>query len=276
MRRFFWIAAIALGAPIVFAQEQDVTADIEETVTRYFQELNARGGSPPWQILDYPSLWLYPGYLFVSDNPPEDTGRKSGDSKRAVPPKILRSVTVVDMSTEKANVRVGYEVPSDVPTLIQNDAAFVLTRRNRDWRVRFKAMPVGSRSGEARVEARQLLNVFFDAWNAADNAAIHKTLNFPHAFIFADGGVRVADGPSDIVTDFDKMRSDSGWHQSSLDSAKTIFACEDLVWFRIVFSRRHADGTAYLTVPADWFVSKQNGHWGIQIRSMMPPVETAE
>lgn len=130
-------------------------------------------------------------------------------------------------------------------------------------------------TAEAEHAARQVVDEFFVAWNNADNPAIHKAINFPHVFLVNNGRMAIANGPDELITDFDRMRKDSDWHSSSLDSIEITRSSPDKVHFEIVFSRRHKDGTAYRTVPALWIVTKQDGHWGIQIRSIMSNIDLA-
>ena len=130
------------------------------------------------------------------------------------------------------------------------------------------ALPLPAQDHEA--EARAALEEYFRAWNAADNAAVAKISNFPRVSLGGNGQVVVRDGPEEIEIDFDLLRQAEGWDRTTLDLADATQVSEDKVHFRIVSSRRRADGTPYRTVPALYVFTKQNGHWGLQLQSILP------
>jgi len=55
-----------------------------------------------------------------------------------------------------------------------------------------------------------------------------------------------------------------------------VHVSPDKVHYRIVASRRRSDGTAYATGPALYIFTRQNGHWGLQLQSVLPPTFTAQ
>jgi len=122
-------------------------------------------------------------------------------------------------------------------------------------------------------EARAALDEYFRAWNAADNAAVAAISNFPRVSLGQNGQVVVRETPEEIATDFDALRL-SGWDHSRLDLAEAIHVSADKVHFRIVFSRYSADGTPYTTAPGLYVITNQNGHWGLQLQSILPATFT--
>ena len=118
---------------------------------------------------------------------------------------------------------------------------------------------------QAEKDARQALDDFFVAFNAADNDALQNYSNYPHAFVGSNGDIRIIEDRWEA--NFDAMREREGWHHSTLDSARAFILKEDKVHFEIVFSRHKADGTTYRTVPGLWIMTKQNGKWGLSLRS---------
>ncbi|TDI25848.1 MAG: hypothetical protein E2P06_03865 [Acidobacteria bacterium] len=122
-------------------------------------------------------------------------------------------------------------------------------------------------------EARAALDEYFRAWNAADNAAVAAISNFPRVSLGQNGQVVVRETPEEIATDFEELRL-SGWDHSRLDLAEAIHVSADKVHFRIVFSRYSADGTPYTTAPGLYVITNQNGHWGLQLQSILPATFT--
>ena len=117
----------------------------------------------------------------------------------------------------------------------------------------------------AEKDARQALDDFFVAFNAADNDALQDYSNYPHAFVGSNGAIRIIEDRWEA--NFDVMREREDWHHSTLDSARSFIVKEDKVHFEIVFSRHKADGTTYRTVPGLWIMTKQDGQWGLSLRS---------
>lgn len=118
---------------------------------------------------------------------------------------------------------------------------------------------------QAEKDARQALDDFFTAFNAADNDALQRYCSYPHAFVGAEGSIRIIEDRWEM--NFDQMREGENWHHSSLDSARAFLVKEDKVHFEIVFSRHDNEGKVYRTVPGLWIMTKQNGQWGLSLRS---------
>jgi len=122
---------------------------------------------------------------------------------------------------------------------------------------------------DAEAAARQLIEDFFVAFNAEDNEALQKIANYPHSFLLDNGRVVTAKSADELVMNFEGMKDREGWHHSTLDAYKVCQSSADKVHVELTFSRHKEDGTNYWTVPALWIVTKQDGKWGIQFRSLM-------
>ena len=118
-------------------------------------------------------------------------------------------------------------------------------------------------------DARAALDEYFRAWNAEDNEAVAAACNYPRLSLGGNGQVTVREGPADVVTDFARLRQTEGWDHSTIDHAEPLQVAPDKVHFEVVFSRRHADGTAYRTVPSLFIVTRQDGKWGLQFQSIL-------
>ena len=122
-------------------------------------------------------------------------------------------------------------------------------------------------------EARAALEEYFRAWNAADNDAVAAISNFPRLSLGQNGQVVVRETPEEIATDFDALRQ-SGWDHQTLDLTEAVHVSSDKVHFRVVFSRYSADGNPYTTEPGLYVITNQNGHWGLQLQSILPATFT--
>ena len=125
-------------------------------------------------------------------------------------------------------------------------------------------------------EAQKALVEYFRAWNAEDNEAIAEASNFPRLSLGSNGQVIVRERPEDITTDFEALRQGEGWNRTTLDLFEAIQVSVDKVHFKVVFSRRYEDGTTYRTVPALYVITRQNGHWGLQLQSLLPATFVAQ
>jgi len=148
--------------------------------------------------------------------------------------------------------------------------------RLRKWAIGGSAVAVaclvGIRTAESAADAEQAerdaraaIDTFMTAFNAADNDALQAVMNYPHVFVGANGEMRVTEDRLD--TDFDRLRDSEGWHHSTMDSAEAVLVKEDKVHFIITFSRHKADGTTYQTTSGLWIMTKQDGDWGLSLRS---------
>ena len=132
-----------------------------------------------------------------------------------------------------------------------------------------------SAQSDAETEARGALDEYFLAWNAADNDAVAAASNFPRISFGGNGQVVVREQPADIEIDFVLLRQSEGWDHTTIDLIEAVQVSVDKVHFRVVSSRRMADGAAYRTVPALYILTNQNGHWGLQLQSILSPTFTA-
>ncbi len=123
------------------------------------------------------------------------------------------------------------------------------------------------------MEARAALDEYIRAWNAADNDAVAAISNFPRLSLGLNGQVVVRETPEEIVIDFDLLRQ-SGWDHTTLDLAEAVHVSPDKVHFRVVASRYGVDGTPYTTAPGLYVITNQNGHWGLQLQSILPATFT--
>jgi hypothetical protein len=151
---------------------------------------------------------------------------------------------------------------------------FVVTKQGDRWGVQFASpLPDTDPNQESIEAAKRVIADFFSAWNAADNEAIHGQINFPHVFLVREGRASIAYTPEELVTDFQGMRERDGWARSEYHGFEVIYADEAKVIARLTFTRLHADGTIYRTVPVVWIITNRGGHWGLQLRMILPALE---
>ena len=114
-------------------------------------------------------------------------------------------------------------------------------------------------------EAIRLLDQFMDAWNKRDTVAMERTYHFPH-YRLAGGTMTVLDRPgAQDLSKFYSARPD--WHHSDWDHRRIIHLSADKVHIDTKFTRFRADGTRIESFESLYIVTKENGRWGIKMRS---------
>ena len=118
----------------------------------------------------------------------------------------------------------------------------------------------------------RVLDEFFEALNARHVARLTAACNFPQ--------VRLASGTMTIwrtVGEFEQSGDLAGiplegdWHHSTWKTRHIVQASHDKVHVAVTFTRHRSDGTEIATFKSLYIATKQNGHWGIQIRSSFAP-----
>ena len=151
---------------------------------------------------------------------------------------------------------------------------YIVTKKDGHWRLQLRSgvavdTPVDDR--EAILSgARDAALGYMKAFNAGDPEGTSSYLNYPHLFLVR-GDVVESKGPDDSNPNFNQMRESQNWGFSTFDSLEPSVITANKVHLEVVFSRWHPDGTRYQTVPALWVMTKVDGHWGIQFRSLMRP-----
>jgi len=126
----------------------------------------------------------------------------------------------------------------------------------------------GMEESEREEEARKPVDDFFTALNARDIEGCRKTLHYPHIQI-AGNELSILNDPDSFQIDF-QLLSNEGWTYSTLDSCSMRQSCDEKVHFEVQLSMHKPNDSRYATYQALWIVTKIDGVWGIQCRSIFP------
>jgi hypothetical protein len=126
----------------------------------------------------------------------------------------------------------------------------------------------GMKESEREADARKPIDNFFAALNARDIESGRKTLHYPHIQI-AGNEVSIVNEPESFQIDFPSLANE-GWSYSTLDFCTMRQSCDEKVHFEIQLSMHRANDSRYATYQALWVVTKKDGAWGIQCRSIFP------
>jgi hypothetical protein len=129
-----------------------------------------------------------------------------------------------------------------------------------------------SGADESTQAIMDLLDLFFDALNARDVTRLAGACNFPQ--------VRLASGTMTIwrtAGEFEQSGDLAGipfereWHHSAWKRRHIIQSSHDKCHVAVTFTRYRSNGDEISTFKSLYIVTKQNGHWGVQIRSSFAP-----
>jgi hypothetical protein len=126
----------------------------------------------------------------------------------------------------------------------------------------------GMEESEREEEARKPVDAFFTSLNARDLEGCRKTLHYPHIQI-AGNELSILSDPESFQIDF-QLLANEGWTYSTLDSCSMRQSCDEKVHFEVQLSMHRPNDSRYATYQALWIVSKIDGIWGIQCRSIFP------
>ena len=114
-------------------------------------------------------------------------------------------------------------------------------------------------------EAMKLLDEYMNGWNQRDMVAWERTFHFPH-YRLASGKMSVLERPG--LQDATKVYAAiPDWHHSKWDRRRIIHATPDKIHVDTQFTRYRADGSNIGTYESLYILTKENGRWGVKLRS---------
>lgn len=118
---------------------------------------------------------------------------------------------------------------------------------------------------EVETAAMKVLDEYMAAWNKKDLEAWEQTFHFPH-FRLASGKMNVLEKPGqqDAARIWQAI---TDWHHSKWDIRRIIHASADKVHVDTKFTRYRADGSRIGSYESLYILTKENGRWGVKLRS---------
>ena len=117
--------------------------------------------------------------------------------------------------------------------------------------------------------AMKVLDDFMAAFNARDVAAWDATFNFPSVRLAS--GKLVTINAGDHKPEMFAKGALANWDHSAWERREVIHAGEDKVHIDTRFSRYRKDGSLIGGFNSVYVITKENGHWGVKIRSSFAP-----
>ena len=124
-------------------------------------------------------------------------------------------------------------------------------------------------TAEAIRAAQGVLDAFMTAFNARDIPAWEATFNFPSVRLASQGLVLLKAG--DMTPERFTQGALADWDRSAWDRREVIHAGPDKVHIDTRFTRYRKDGSVIGGFDSIYVVTRQDGHWGVKIRSSFAP-----
>ena len=129
----------------------------------------------------------------------------------------------------------------------------------------------GADFNQARIEqeALMVLDEFMASFNARDPEAHATTYHFPH-YRLARGSMNVLETEEAAVqahTELFKSLPDTGWHRSQWLQRRIVTVSQTKVHVDTRFKRLRKDGSEIGSYDSLYIIIKQDGRWGIKMRS---------
>ncbi|THD64057.1 hypothetical protein [Phenylobacterium sp.] len=122
---------------------------------------------------------------------------------------------------------------------------------------------------DAIAAAQGVLDAFMAAFNARDIPAFEATFNFPSARLASQGLVIIEAG--DMRAERFTTGALAEWDHSAWDRREVIHAGADKVHIDTRFTRYRKDGLVIGGFDSIYVITRQDGHWGVKIRSSFAP-----
>ncbi|HVS14757.1 MAG TPA: hypothetical protein VMV46_12585 [Thermoanaerobaculia bacterium] len=125
------------------------------------------------------------------------------------------------------------------------------------------------RAVEAEVMAA--LDAFMAAFNAMDVEAWEATFHFPH-YRLAGGDMRVLEtaGLQDGA-DLERRLRATGWHHSAWERREIVHLSPEKAHVDTRFVRYRADGSVLAAFDSLYVLTREDGRWGVKLRSSFAP-----
>ncbi len=130
-------------------------------------------------------------------------------------------------------------------------------------------MPADHLNAEAVRAAQGVLDAFMTAFNARDIPAFEATFNFPSVRLASQGLVIINAG--DMTSERFTTGALADWDHSAWDRREVIHAGADKVHIDTRFTRYRKDGSVIGGFDSIYVITRQDGHWGVKIRSSFAP-----
>ena len=185
--------------------------------------------------------------------------------------------TVVQAGSDKVHVAArARRVDAAGRTIQTVQTLYVITEHDGRWGVqaRFSAGPpvTGRVADASRKAAVDAVEAYLDAINRRDAQAFAASLHYPHYRVTIGGQVQPSEEARQAASNitFERLAS-TGWVRTASHNVNPVQVSSDAVTVALELLRYNADGEQIARFDTLYFVTRQDGRWGIKARSSFAP-----
>lgn len=247
---------------------------------RFLEAWNSADNSALQKTVNYPHVTHAPFGLIIANEPEQFTTDFDELKKKGWARSSFDKITPRQFSDQKVNFEVEYSRLNTGGEVISRGYVFyVVTKDEGHWGMQYRApgrlsaASADTAIAAARQDAIALVDEFFMAFNAADNEALLKVNHVPQLMLNAARFMLAKDTTSPpVLMNFERMRERENWHSSELGDFEVLNVSENQAIVELSFERFNPNGEHYLSGPAVWVLTKREGSWGVEFRSLMPSI----
>jgi hypothetical protein len=126
--------------------------------------------------------------------------------------------------------------------------------------------------GAAEIEkaVMTVLDEYMTSFNALDMKAWERTMHFPH-YRLASGEMRIQKGPGELPVDVLRAALGEKWHHSAWQKKSLVHWSKAKVHVDTKFARYREDGSVIASYDSLYILTKEDGRWGVKMRSSLAP-----
>ncbi|GJM14525.1 MAG: hypothetical protein DHS20C12_29280 [Pseudohongiella sp.] len=229
--------------------------------------------------LSFPHVTHGPGLLLIAQEEGDFQQNFAALSAQGWQRSSFDKFKVLQVSADKVNFLVDFtRYGNDGETLSKGQVFYVVSKQEDGWGMQYRSggprmdsLPEAVRD-RAILEATSAFYDFFDAFNGQDNEALSEVNHVPQVMLIENTFIYGSDRDSlPVAVNFEQLTARESWDFSVAEDIEVIHAMPGKVVFQLEFERFNSDGDKYRRVPALWVLSRVDGAWGVQFRSLMAP-----
>jgi hypothetical protein len=110
----------------------------------------------------------------------------------------------------------------------------------------------------------------FSGFEALDIEAWERTMHFPH-YRLASGEMKIQHSPGELPLETVKRALGEEWHHSKWQRRSIVHLSASKVHVDTNFARFRKDGSVIASYDSLYILTKEDGRWGVKMRSSMAP-----
>jgi hypothetical protein len=134
----------------------------------------------------------------------------------------------------------------------------------------YAQVPAAKSDPAVETAVMQVLKDYLDAFNRLDIVAWERTQHFPQ-YRLASGSMLVLDRPGQVTVEQVRNLLGPEWHHSQWGRLRIIHSSPDKVHVDVLFTRYRKDGSIIDSFESLYVLTKEQGRWGVKLRSSMAP-----